>query len=243
MAHLGGQKTSCRSQFSFSTCGFQSKTKAGWQATLPPFWSGPLIFNSTNIKGLVLPLQLSCLQFYSLWANKCDFIKSIQIFGYRIYEKVTVSRMVRTQGLRQPTGHKINSNKITMKAVHKTRKVKGLRLDYLKQLIMHTSFITFLKVLTTLCVRGGDVKFLLSEFTGRCEPPDMGAGNLTQVLCKSIRCCQLLSHLHNPLENFQVRRMALCILNDPKALLPQEQARKGRSRGERRRRISGASHP
>ena len=132
-----------------------SGCQAGWQATLPPFWSGPLIFNSTNIKGLILPLQFSCLQFYSLWASKCDSIKSIQIFWYRIYERITVSRMVRTQGLRQPTGHKINSNNITMKAVHKTRKVNGLRLDYLKQLIMHTSFITFLKVLTALCVREG----------------------------------------------------------------------------------------
>lgn len=84
-------------------------------------------------------------------------------------------------------GHKINSINTTMKVQHKTRKVKGLRLDYLKQLSMHTSFITFLKGLTTLCV-GGDVKFPLTEFTGRCEPPDMGAGNLSHVLCKSIRC-------------------------------------------------------
>lgn len=38
------------------------------------------------------------------------------------------------------------------------------------------------------------------------EPPDMGAGNLTQALCKSSMCSPLLSHLSSPTTSFIIRK-------------------------------------
>lgn len=47
------------------------------------------------------------------------------------------------------------------------------------------------------------IKTLGTGVTGDgCEFPDLGAGNLTQVLFKSSKCSQLLSHLYNPIWAF-----------------------------------------
>lgn len=37
-----------------------------------------------------------------------------------------------------------------------------------------------------------------TQVTGGCELPDVGTGNQTRVLCKSIKSSSLLSHLSNP---------------------------------------------
>lgn len=62
----------------------------------------PLLGKFNQYEWILLLMHLFRFQLYCLWSSKCGFIKSILIFRYRIYEEVTVSRMVRTQGLKQP---------------------------------------------------------------------------------------------------------------------------------------------
>ena len=50
----------------------------------------------------------------------------------------------------------------------------------------------------TTVPRGSEALDTLCGFTGGCEPPDVDAGNQTQVLCKSSLCSYPVNHLSAP---------------------------------------------
>lgn len=51
-----------------------------------------------------------------------------------------------------------------------------------------------------------NITFPGAGVAGCCEPPDMGTGNLSQALCRSSVCSQLLNHLSSPTTSFIIRK-------------------------------------